>query len=289
MKSLFQRLRSVLRYYPWSAFVAAWLTFLAGEWTAAGLKGDELFTGWVFVRDWVPAVKDHPWIPIAFVGVLFVGSFIWLYHIRGAFFPARTLSRRLAEPRASLILLVSPQNAEPLSFSVTFPLLIRKGAAQALLGGKDLKNDIESLGADLRWNWQQLLRAVQPHISKLRRIHLIGSPGPKGSFPQLPLCKALLEHYLPHVTIRPSSEPVDFEDFDALAECVSQIIQEEKAGGSKERDIIIDVTGGVKTASIAAASVTLNNQVTFQYVQTNPPYEVYAYDVINMPPPSHEK
>jgi hypothetical protein len=48
----------------------------------------------------------------------------------------------------------------------------------------------------------------------------------------------------------------------------------------KEQDIIIDVTGGVKTASIAGASITFNTQVTFQYVQTFPPYEVYAYDVV---------
>jgi hypothetical protein len=51
-----------------------------------------------------------------------------------------------------------------------------------------------------------------------------------------------------------------------------------------ERDIIIDVTGGFKTTSIAGASITFNSQVTFQYVQTLPPNEVYAYDVVYQPP-----
>ena len=54
-----------------------------------------------------------------------------------------------------------------------------------------------------------------------------------------------------------------------------------------ERDIMIDVTGGIKTASIAGASITFNSQVMFQYVQTQPPYEVYAYDVLTrLPRPS---
>lgn len=53
-----------------------------------------------------------------------------------------------------------------------------------------------------------------------------------------------------------------------------------------EEDIIIDVTGGQKTTSIAGALVTLNSQVTFQYVQTNEPYNVVAYDVVIQSPVS---
>ncbi len=47
-----------------------------------------------------------------------------------------------------------------------------------------------------------------------------------------------------------------------------------------EEDIIIDVTGGQKTTSIAGAVITLNSQVSFQYVQTNEPYKIMAYDVM---------
>ena len=37
--------------------------------------------------------------------------------------------------------------------------------------------------------------------------------------------------------------------------------------GYSEKEIIIEVTGGQKTTSIAGAAATLNNQVIFQYVQ----------------------
>lgn len=64
-------------------------------------------------------------------------------------------------------------------------------------------------------------------------------------------------------------------------DAINAIIQIVKEEGAEENDIIIDVTGGQKTASIAASLATLHNKVTFQYVQTNPPYEVFAYDVIS--------
>jgi len=57
-----------------------------------------------------------------------------------------------------------------------------------------------------------------------------------------------------------------------------------KEQGIAEREIIIDITGGQKTVSIAGAVVTLNKNVTFQYVQTIPDesgkHKILAYDVI---------
>jgi hypothetical protein len=50
--------------------------------------------------------------------------------------------------------------------------------------------------------------------------------------------------------------------------------------GFNEQDIVIDITGGQKTTSIAGAVVTFNSQVTFQYVQTDDPYDVLIYDVV---------
>jgi hypothetical protein len=59
-----------------------------------------------------------------------------------------------------------------------------------------------------------------------------------------------------------------------------QVIEAAKNEHLADRDIMIDVTGGQKTASIAGASVTLNNDVVFQYVQTGgDPPEVFAYDL----------
>ena len=77
--------------------------------------------------------------------------------------------------------------------------------------------------------------------------------------------------------------PVEFEDFNALHRCLRGIIsQEKKDADLKDEDIVIDVTGGQKTTSIAGATITFNTRVTFQYVQTRHPFEVYAYDVIHL-------
>ena len=268
---------------PWRALGAAWLVLITGNWAAQGLEGDPLFD------KWHPALEAYQ-VPITVLIVaLFIITSVWLYRNRQAFALARNLSRRLCEPHASVILLVStptptivPPSAVPL-----FPLRVTDKGQTVELQGQSLEKDIQTLNA-IRWNWQQLLRAIAPHRRKLRRLRLIGSPGSGGSFNHLPLCKNILTHYLPEVKIIAIEEPTDFEDFNALVRCMKKIIDQEKDAGMKEQDIVIDVTGGIKTASIAGASITFNSSVTFQYVQTFPPNDVYAYDVMYQPLSSEE-
>jgi hypothetical protein len=48
--------------------------------------------------------------------------------------------------------------------------------------------------------------------------------------------------------------------------------------GAKPGHIAIDVTGGQKTASVAAAMFTLDKRdLVFQYVSTTPPYETKTF------------
>jgi len=261
---------------PWRALILAWLAFMTGSWASDGLKGELLFAVW-----WRP-LGQYPGYVTALVCVVFMGTSIFLYHNRQAFSLARSLSRHLCEPHAVLILLVSPTRPTLAQTAPRFPLYITDDRGNSVeLTGISLADDIKALDA-IMWNWQQLLRAIVPHVhdATLQRLHLIGSPGVGGSFEQLPLCQQVLARYLPQVQIVPERAPVDFEDFNALVRCMQRIIQDEKRRGMSERDIIIDVTGGIKTASIAGASITFNSQVMFQYVQTQPPYEVYAYDVL---------
>lgn len=270
--------QSLLNRVPWRALMAAWLVLITGGWAADGLKGEVLF------EHWWPVLAQYQGFVTLGVVVLFIAASIWLYHQRQAFSLMRSLSRRLCEPHASLILLVSTPNLTPSSITSLFPLQLRSDRGFTVeLHGKSLAEDIKVLDP-IRWNWQQLLRALVPHATTLRRLHLIGSPGADGSFVHLELCQGLLQRYLPAVSIVKADEPIDFEDFNALVQYMRWIINQEKQHGMNERDIIIDVTGGIKTASIAGASITFNSQVTFQYVQTSPPNEVYAYDVVYQQP-----
>ena len=274
--------QSFLKKTPWLALIGAWVIIMTGSWAADGLKGDPLFAAWC------PILAKYQWLVVPFVSGVFVAASILLYHHRQAFSLARSLSRHLCEPHQSLTLLVSPSQPPLSPTSPLFPLrLVANNGSSVELQGKSLEEDIKELDKELekiRWNWQQLLRAIVPHTSALQRLHLIGSPDPRGSFAQLDLCKAILEQYLPGVRILPVGEPIDFENFNTLVQCMRRIIKEEKQYGIKEQDIIIDVTGGFKMASIAGASITFSSQVTFQYVQTQPPNDVYAYDVIYQSP-----
>ena len=112
--------------------------------------------------------------------------------------------------------------------------------------------------------------------------YLIGSQDSdeyQGSFPKLQYAGELIRHYIPEVNIISHTLPVDFEQFNEMKNTLHTGITAMKKLGFREEDMIIDVTGGQKTTSIAGAVVTLFSKVTFQYVQTSTPHKVIKYDV----------
>lgn len=272
------------------AVVLALLVLVSGSWIADGVKGEVLFS------DWSDFFANRAWgLSMAFV--VFLASSYGLYRRRHAFANIQSLSRHKCDPHKSLILLVSiptdgilPDCERKLCFPDGTKLCFTDGEEVQL--SDDLHQNIKDLDKlSRRWNWQQQIRAIQPHIvdpeKQLLRLHLIGSTG-GGSLEHLDSCEKWLGGYLPGVKITKDESGVDFNDFDAVVQHIQKIIDEQKKEGKgkvklTDKDIVIDVTGGTSMASIAAASTTLNTRVTFQYVQTNPPREVHAYDVAYLP------
>ena len=277
------RLKRFLGDVPWlGALLPACVVLVSGGWVADGLKGEVLFAEWM--NRW--GIPMHWWPGMVFAGLCFLGFTLVLYRNRRAFVPMLNLSRHKCDAHRSLVLFVSPHNLKPeLSGSTDrFPITVKRDSHTRTIEGECLNKDIKALDG-LNWNWQQMLRAIQPHADALERLHLIGSPDSgrtPGSHSQLGVCRTMLERYLPEGVKVAQAEPVDFEDFNALHRCLRGIIRREKEAGLKDEDIVIDVTGGQKTTSIAGATITFNTSVTFQYVQTRPPFEVYAYDVIHL-------
>lgn len=273
-----RRLRSWVKRTPWRALGLVWVAMLTGNWTADGLKGEALFS------DWWPALKDYRLLISAAAALVFAATTVLLYHARRAFAFVQTLSQRKATPHRCLVLLVSTPNAVPAD--TRFPMRIEQDKRIVILEGRSLEEDIEALSA-IRWNWQQMLRALVPHRTMLNRIYLIGSKdaGGKGSFSHLPLCWNILHQYAGQAEVY-QEPPVDFQQFDQVVRAVNTIVEREIECGTRETDILVDVTGGTKTASIAAASVTLSSQVKFQYVETEAPYQVIVYDTIYRSPVS---
>ena len=256
------------------------LVLISGSWLADGIKGEALFS------DWSDFFANRAW-GLSIALFVFLASSIGLYLLRHAFANIQ-VSQHKCEPHKSLILLVSTPT---FGTQLNDPRTLRFSDGKEIQLSNNLHQDIEDLdklgkeNRSYRWNWQQMMRAIRPHIDpekRLLRLHLIGSTD--GSFEHLGSCQKWLEGYLPGVEITRDESGVNFGDFDAMVRRIQETINKQKKGGKgkvkfTDKDIVIDVTGGTTTASIAGASTTLNTKVTFQYVQTNPPYEVLSYDV----------
>ena len=110
--------------------------------------------------------------------VVFVGASCILYRLRHAFANVQSLSRTKCDPHKSLILFVSTPNA---TINCSRILRFSDSDKTKIQLSFDLSKDIKELD-DLyrekpkcRWNWQQMMRAIKPHIlpdKRLRRLHL---------------------------------------------------------------------------------------------------------------------
>lgn len=137
--------------------------------------------------------------------------------------------------------------------------------------------------------WQQTLRAARHHhrSGTLKKLMLVGSEGEGGSGSPAALtqARAFFGHYLPGVDIlapgidRPALLSPNFEDLEATRAALKKAIA---LCAAQDRDIIIDLTGGQKTASIAATLVTLDRaELMFQYMGTQKSTgRIFAFDAV---------
>lgn len=157
------------------------------------------------------------------------------------------------------------------------------GALRVVLTG-DITGDIRGL-ASSRINTIQLLRALAPHVGALERLVLLASSGDLGSAGARPQMARLLARYIPGAVIDCDFPPVDFENLDALRQQITDACGGLMKQGIPSADIMLDVTGGQKTTSIAAALATLHQPgLQFQYVSSLPPHTVLTFDVVSESP-----
>lgn len=269
-----------LKNLPWGGLSAAVCSLVFGSLTADGIEGNILFKGWfdaLSLSGFFGAERLFLWQALTTLTSLlcFLLCLVLLYKHRSEFQAVRGLTKSVnGESHACLIMFLSPPNKEIVEVSCS-PFRISVDGIQM---PTDLDDDINLC----KWNWQQFLRGVRLHRKDLKTVYLVGSQdagGKPGSFGFRDHARGLLQHYFPDAEIHCHDKALNFEEFDELAECLTDIIEHFKKEGYRDKDIVIDVTGGQKTTSIAGAVVTLNKKVTFQYVQTNEPNDVLTYDV----------
>lgn len=270
-----------------SLALASLMVVVTSSWVADGLKGECLFEPWIG-----SCGKDSL---ILFCRTLFsfiaFGVSAWVaFRLAVHFLPVKHLEQsNQVTAHKVLITSLSP-------FDCTYS---QDHSGQWIARGKkrdgedisipltgNIEQDIEGLGA-LRPRDQQFLRALSPHISNIEHLVLLASDGPRGSFNSRHTAQTLAGIYLPpNVSIHTHVNAVDFEDIEAMQRVMENWIRNFKAAGITDRHIMIDVTGGFKTASIAAALTTLHSQdIQFQYVQTeqkdDKPLHAIGFNVVS--------
>ena len=123
--------------------------------------------------------------------------------------------------------------------------------------------------------WRMPYEAISYHLPKLENVVVITS---NRSSPQFSTFKELVRTVFPKDLNVEERKLKSFESVKEIFKEIDSIYKDLKNRGIKERDVIIDVTSGQKTNSIAAAFMTLYYDREFQYVSTQD-YKVKSYDV----------
>lgn len=152
---------------------------------------------------------------------------------------------------------------------------------------------LESLG---RNSWRMPLAAIDYHRNRLEKVVVIASAdvssGDKlesGSWRHLALFEQAIGHLGLDVEVdamitTPQDFPrgVGFENAGDLVDAVDQAYAQLQGLGIRDREVLIDITGGQKICTVAGAAGALADNRLFQYVSTHD-YSVHSYDVSYRP------
>ena len=132
-------------------------------------------------------------------------------------------------------------------------------------------------------SWEMPLLAIGHHKTRLEEVVVICSQGADGSHEQFESFRNVVASIFPQsrFTARELTAPdLDFEDILAVHDLLDRWYEERKEKADLQpRDLVVDLTGGQKPASIAAALVTLSDGRRFQYISTNNK-KVKTYDLV---------
>lgn len=245
---------------PRQVLLFAALAVVSAGWASDALKGETLFVGW-----WGGAER---WklVTMAASLVLFAAATVALYVRRQELLGVHALYENPARARSAIVFTISPPGK--LTVRVEDGVAVEvAGAGRNISVTGNLETDISAL-AGSNWPWQQILRGLHPHVDTVSWVYLIGSAETR---PHLESVRALVQAYLPHVPahqIRCHERPAPFDEVRLMMNEYDDAIRFLNSQGVNEPRITIDVTGGLKTTSVAGAMMTVSKSVVFQYVHT---------------------
>ena len=127
--------------------------------------------------------------------------------------------------------------------------------------------------------WEMPLKAIEYHKGTLKNLFVFTSNGENGTTLLMPLFIKVVNQLYPALIVKEVyAGGMDFESIEDVFANVELFYTQAAQVGCKEQDILVDITGGQKTNSIAAAVATLLSGREFQYISTGTK-DVMAYDV----------
>lgn len=139
-----------------------------------------------------------------------------------------------------------------------------------------------SLESLMKSTWKMPYLALKHHEERLETVYVVTSAGDGGTHRMLPLFTKVMGVLFPGVTIEGvDGKGLDFENiadvYRVIDDLYARLVEKRSYG---PEDIMVDITGGLKPNSIAAAMATLAEGRRFQYVSTLSPDKVLCYDMV---------
>lgn len=286
------------RYWSWKLFISLLLLPVVGNIFSTELR--ELLYAWF---GWKKAESPFLGQTTLVSGILFAGLVAMAVRFGRELLRPKNIAlgpKAVPDPLPHLVLFLSNIRPDPKRF--------RDDMTPAWL---DLPDTLAAAFDTLvqhkpnnTWAWEMPLRAAYHHRTALRSVTLVCS---QESRPQAQLFAVLLtkkyQADFPHlkadairllaregtgVKLLPCAGGVattstadwGFEEYDELYDGLTQMMDVLVKEGVREREVVVDVTGGQKPNSIVGALLTVNRRTQFQYVQTGNTNEVIAYDLV---------
>jgi len=185
---------------------------------------------------------------------------------------------RIEQPRPcrALILFLSPKENE-------------RGSYEALTDGDRGQIGDQNIRKKFQGPWRMPIEAIAFHQSRLEKLVVIPSSDEGGSIGTYGLVDEfarVVRQLMPRpLTILPLGEVdskwkrgVAFENAEELVPAIDRVYRK-LLEDFKQRDIMIDITGGQKLPTIAGAAIALADGRLFEYVSPRQFYAVDAYDI----------
>lgn len=132
--------------------------------------------------------------------------------------------------------------------------------------------------------WEMPLIAIDYHKSCLEEVVVVTSDGEDGSHEQFEGFRKILDSIFPEKCFKTqelTAPNLDFESLLDVHDLLDRWYEKKKERADLgPHDLVVDLTGGQKPASIAAALVTLSEGRRFQYISTNDTSKVKTYDLV---------